>query len=279
MPLLVVFVSANDAVIDMISERRVSLVPASLRTKAFAALDGEEVVISGFKVNKGCSRQDLLVHISGLDLARATGVIILTDDAMPGLVTILGDIFSVNNFCKPSFGQNIPNLLQAVLAKALRTFRLYKSRFDDMKYQQILRLPMRNFEAPEIQELQITCRDMMNRMNFGQEIDTVLKRLRARQQPKKAGSSQTTYLVDDRAKHFTLGHEHHAQAETGMPPHNELCSLGNSFRFGRAFEGRRHYNVSRDSASTMVGNYHDCHDDVRKHPVSSHINMFTNDFF
>jgi hypothetical protein len=279
MPLLVVFVSGNDAVIDTIAERRVSLVPTDLRAKSFAALDGEEVVLSGFKVTASCSFQNLLTHIYGLDLKNASGIVLLTDNALPGLVDRLGDVFSVNMFGAPEYGQNVVNLLQAVLAKALRTFRLYKKRFDDLKYQQILRLPMRNFASPEIGELRTACHDMMNRNNFGQEIEAILKRFRGRQQPKKASSRPATYLVDDNAKHFTLGHELHAQAETGMPPHNDLCIFGNGFRFGRAFDGKRHYNVSRDNGETIVGQYPDCHDVMRGHPVQTHINMFTNDYF
>lgn len=279
MPLLVVFVSGSAAVIDVVAERRSALVPADLRDKSFAALGGEEVAVSGFKVDPGCTYETFSQHLSALDLQRASGVIILTDDALGGLVAHLGDVFSVNRFATPGYGQNVVNLLRAILSKALRTFRLFKNRFDDLKYQQVLRLPFRNFDAPEIGELQTACRDMMNRANFGQEFESLLKRLRGRQRPKKAQSSPVTYLVDDDARHFTLGHELHAQAETGMPPHNELCVLGNAFRFGRAFDGRRHYNVSRDGGASMIGQYPDCHGATRGHPTASHINMFTNDYF
>jgi hypothetical protein len=279
MPLLVVFVTGSGDVIDVVNERHSSLVPVDLRGNAFAALGGEEVSVSGFRVEPGCTYQVFLDHLQSLDLGRASGVVVLTDDALAGLVALLGDVFSVNRFAAPGYGQNVVNLLQAVLSKALRTFRVYKNRFDDLKYQQVLRLPLRNFDAPEIGELQTACRDMMNRANFGQEFEAVLKRLRGRQRPKKAQFAPVTYLVDNAAKHFTLGHELHAQAETTIPPHNELCILGNAFRFGRAFDGRRHFNVSRDGGGSMVGQYPDCHKTVRAHPTASHVNMFTNDYF
>ena len=199
---------------------------------------------------------------------------------MPGLVEWLGDIFSVNCFEAPTHGQNVSNILSAILSKALRTFQYYKTRFDDLKYQQILRLPIRNFNAQEVADMQTACHDMMNRQNFGRELDTLLERFRAqRQKPKRASSYPTTYLVDNDENHFNLGHEIHARADTAIPPHNDLCVLANAFRFGRYFSGERHFNVSRERDEELPGNYLDCHGGRRGGDGAKHLNMFTNDFF
>lgn len=279
MSLLVLFVSGSNAVIDTITARRTSLVPNDIRSNSFAALNGEEIALSALKVSPKSVSKEVLNHIASLNIERKTGVILLTDNTLADLVNHFGDMFSVNIFVAPKYGQNVVNLLQAIIAKVIRTYKIYRTRFNDKKYQQILRLPMRNFTAVEIQELRVTCHDMMNRNNFGQELDGLLKRFRARQLPKKASAGPTTYIVDDDGKHFTLGNELHAQAETSIPPHNDLCILRNRFRFGRAFNGRIHYNVSRDNGDKMTGEYIDCHNSMRSNLVATHINMFTSDFF
>ena len=206
-------------------------------------------------------------------------MILLTDGRLPALVQSLGDIFSVNSFAAPAFGHNVANLLTTTLAKVLRTYRYFSTRFDDLKYQQILRLPLRNFDALEVNDIRTACRDMMNRGNFGRELDQVLARFRKRQCPKKASTYRTVYFVDDDKKHFILGRETHARADTGKPPHTDFCILGNTFRFGRRFDGTKHFNVSRDRDLLMTGDYPDCHDVERSGRDAQHLNMFSNDFF
>lgn len=279
MPLLVLFVTANERVIDTVVERRTSLVPADMRANAFAKLGGEEVILSVYRVTDRSTTEELIAHVCARDWLTASGVVLLTDDSLPGLVDRFGDVFSVNRFEAPAHGRDPANILTATLAKCLRTFRHYKVRFDDLKYQQVLRLPLRNFEAAEIADIRAICHDMMNRANFSRELDGVLRLFRLRQRPKKASSYRDVYLVDDDEKHFRLGPEVHARADTACPPHNSLCLLGNGFRFGRAFDGTRHFNVSRDAEARMAASYPDCHDIMRSGLNAKHLNMFTNDFF
>lgn len=280
MQILIVFVSAQDVVIDEIAARRGTLVPEDIRINSFAALGGEKVILSAYKVDKKSTVQGLLNHISASECKNITGLMLMTDGSMPALVEQLGDILCVNRFTAPTEVKKAGNILRSVLVKALKAFRHYKNRFEDLKYQQILRLPLRNFAADEIQGMRVACWDMMNRQNFGRELDDVLKSFRSnRQKPKKASSSPRTYLVDDEAKHFSLGFEVHAQADTAIPPHDQLCLLANGYRFGRWFDGTRHYNVSRDRDEKMAGNYLDCHNAQKPGTGAKHLNMFTNDFF
>jgi hypothetical protein len=278
MPLLLLFVTAHDAVIETIAQRRDTLIPERLRRHSFAELRGETVILSAFKVGQATAVTDLLEHLDRIGLQGSTGVILMTDDRLPGLVQFLGDMFSVNRFTPPGFGQHVGNFVSAIIAKALRAFRHYMTRFDDRKYQTALRVPLRNFEAPEVRDLRQTCWDMVGRANFGAELDGVLARMRARQRPKKASTSPETYLVDDNGKHFRLGPEIHARAESAIPPHNACCILANAFRFGRAFQGTEHFNVSRDRNAPMAGDYSDCHGQLRP-GGGQHLNMFSNDFF
>jgi len=280
MLLPVVFVSANAAVLDTVAERRDALIPSEIRARRFEALGGEEIVISAYRVSESSNLNGLLAHIGKISDRKLSGVILLIDGSMPNVIDSVGDIFSVNTFEVPPYGQKMGNFLSSTISRALRAFRHYKTRFDDAKYQQILRLPLRNFAASEIAALRETCHDMMNCGNFGRDLDGLMHKFRAkRQHPKKASSYPDTYLVDDDGKHFSLGHEVHAQADTAMPPHNALCALANNFRFGRVFDGTRHFNVSRDGSGLMAGQYSDCHNEQRPGGGGKHLNMFTSDFF
>ena len=279
MRLLVIVVTAHPGVIDTVTQRRTALVPADMRAKNFDKLGGEEVVISAYRVEAQSTIGHLLAHIEEFNCSAATGIILLTDGRLPAIVQSLGDIFSVNSFTVPAFGRNVANLLTATLSKALRSYRYFKTRFDDLKYQQILRLPLRNFNAPEVVDMRTTCRDMMSRENFGHELDAILARFRKRQRPKKASTYPTVYFVDEDDKHFTLGPETHGKADTTIPPHTYFCILGNTFRFGRRFDGTKHFNVSRDRNQRMTGIYVDCHDVKRPGRDARHLNMFSNDFF
>lgn len=278
MPLLIVFVTADKTVIDEIVAKQSALVPSDLRANNFAALKGQEVIITKFRVNVRSTVDDLISDIEPRT-GDASAVIILTDGTLAGLVPRLGDVFSVNEFVAPTFGQHLGNVLSALIARSLRTFRHYFLRFDDQKYQRILRLPLRNFDAPEVAALRAACHDMINTDNFGRELDRLLARLRERQRPKKASKYPDLYLVDDKKKHFALGAEVHARAETACPPHDLICALGNQFRFGRAFDGTRHYNVSYDGETRMAADYYDCHSQTRSGNNATHLNMFSNDYF
>ena len=103
--------------------------------------------------------------------------------------------------------------------------------------------------------------------------------MRKRQLPKRASEYEDLFYIDDGGKHFQFGPEHHAQADTAMPPHEVLCIIANRLRFGQWFDGTTHYNVSRAKKASMKGNYLDCHGSSKLHKKRSHINMFTNDFF
>lgn len=275
MTLIVAFVTADAAVIETATEKKTALLPSELRVGGFSAFGGLEVVVTAFDTKISKKQNDLL---EWLNWEAASGVILLTDDTMPGLVGTLGDQFNVHRFEPPSYGKKVANQLTATLTKCLRAFRYLTTRFDDGKYQQIFRLPLRNFDAPEIARMRDLCRDMMHR-NYGREIDTLLKDMRERQKPKRASDYPDIYLVDDGGKHFQLGPERHAQAETAIPPHEPLCVISNRLRFGRRFDGRTHYNVSREKKASMKGTYPDCHDTNRENEKPSHINMFTNDYY
>jgi len=279
MSLLTLIISADTRIIETVAARRLALVPADFRAEGFAKLGGEEVILSYFQVDRRTSVDNLLSHLADIVADKTSGVILLSDGQLPSLAETLGDVFSVNTFVPPAFGRSVENVLAAKLSKVIKAYRYFRTRFDNLKYQQIIRLPLRNFDAPEIERMRSACRDMTARGNFAVEFDAILSDLRQRRQPKKASNRDSVYIVDDRGKHFALGKEVHAKADTTIPPHTTMCRLQNTFRFGRRFDGSKHFNVSLEQNRPMDGNYYDCHDAQRPGGGENHLNMFSNDFF
>lgn len=279
MPILAIFASSNTDVVDLVAAKRDLLVPADLREAGYRALNGETVTVSGYLVKPRTGLAELLAFIETFPIEEYAGVLVISDESIPDLDQSVGDVFCITVFPTPGYGAKLQNLLQAVLSKSLKTFRFYKTRFSDLKYHQILRLPLRNFVSAELRQVQALCRNMTQADNFGRQLDRQLGLLRDRQRPKKVSSYPDRYLIDDEEKHFRLGPEEHAKADTAQPPHSPICVLGNKFRFGCWFDGNKHFNVSMEKNGPMNGLYPDCHGAHRKGSGDDHLNMFSNDFF
>jgi hypothetical protein len=275
MSLIIAFVTGAAAVLETVIEKKAALLPNEFRANGFADLGGIEPVVTAFDTNRGKNLDSLLDWLAWED---ASGVVLLTDDSLPDLVGLLGDQLSVHRFTPPAYGAKTANQLTATISKSLRAYRYLATRFADAKYQQIFRLPLRNFDATDIGRMRELCRDMTQR-NYGREIDALLRDMRKRQLPKRASDYADVYYVDDAGKHFEFGPEHHAQADTAIPPHSVLCIMANRLRFGQRFDGTTHYNVSREKKAAMVGSYQDCHGTDTLNKKRTHLNMFTNDFF
>ncbi len=87
-------------------------------------------------------------------------------------------------------------------------------------------------------------------------------------------------MVDDRARFFKFGPEQHARFATG-DPHRPFCAFNADFRFGNRIDSTRHYNVSESKGdrTTIEGEFDDCHDARVTVPRTTHLNMFSNDYF
>jgi len=279
MTIRIVFVTANAEILEIVEKKKNSLLPADVRADGFKVFGGEEIFISGYSAQNSNELDQLVTGLEKIICNDPTSVLLISDGGIPDVSPVLGDIFAVNLFDPPKYGANIQNLIQTLLARVLRNFRYYRTRFLDLKYQQLIRLPLKNFMADEIGVVRDLCHNMIGAENFGRQLDEVLRKLRSRQRPKKASSRPERYFVDDDDKHFQLGHETHAKAETSQPPHTKACVLGNRCRFGIAFDGKTHFNVSKDKDELMSGNYVDCHGASRPGGGGNHINMFSNDFF
>ena len=211
--------------------------------------------------------------------ARFDGLIVLIDAAYAHLADAMRDAFFVISFASHYPGTNHLNRFGAVIAPILKNYSALMSAFLDLKFRKVLLLPLANFKAQDL----VTLRDLVGRKGnvtgFGERLLDLLAKLRDRQTPKKRASYQQTYLVDDAPWYFAYGHEHHASAPTGVPPHEMRCRPNSRFRFGLAYDTRRHWNVSDGHpAGTISGSFACCHGPAVQVAATTHINMFPNDY-
>jgi len=152
-------------------------------------------------------------------------------------------------------------------------------RMSTAEVEHAMRLPSRNFDAPELRELcRVYQEDVMEAAfhdSAKQQIVAVVKR----RQPRRESSFQTKYFIDERRKHFAFGKEEHEVLPTGEP-HQPHCELNGNFRFGRKISNNRHFNVSQgDGDDTFItGEFPNCHDEIITPAKNrTHLNMFSND--
>lgn len=175
---------------------------------------------------------------------------------------------------------NYQNFFRSIIAKLLRAFGALASRFRNGDDMQLLALPLRNFQAPELAEIARFCREDNLQPSFNDSLQGHLSVLGNRCRPRRRSSYKTIYIVDDMQRFFSYGHEIHAQFETGNP-HRPHCALAGHFRFGNRIPANRHYNVSETEKdeTSIDGKFFDCHDACHVVGGRTHLNMFSNDFF
>jgi hypothetical protein len=279
MHVLLIVATPDAAFCQAVDSRQGLLVPESFRRNNHEAFGGARFVLSCLK-ETSVSLEQVRDHADGMIDDRTVGVAVLADRRLGLGGRPLSDVFFVNEFDQHGTVKSPQNFLTALLNRVLRDFRALSIRFEQAKYQKILRLPLRNFLAPEIDDLRTVCLNAIDQAAFADRLDAQLAPFRERQHPKRKGSYAAEYLVDDADKHFELGHERHARAERAIPPHDPWCIAANRHRFGRKFDGDQHYNVSMDGENTrMTGAYPDCHGQYRGGGEKRHLNMFTSDFF
>lgn len=142
-----------------------------------------------------------------------------------------------------------------------------------------MRLPSRNFVAPEFSELCRLYREDVMGASFHDSAKRHISAIGKRRKPRRESSFQTKYFIDDERKHFVFGKEDHEILPTG-DPHHPHCELNGNFRFGRKISIDRHFNVSLgDGDQTYIsGNFPNCHGEIiTPEKNRTHLNMFSND--
>lgn len=172
------------------------------------------------------------------------------------------------------------NFFHRVLARALRSYGQIAAKFDRADSAQLLGLPLRNFNAPELRELARLCTAEAISPTLSDDVERQLAQLRRRVRPRRRSAYKTVYVVDDRQRFFKYGYERHSRFETGGS-HKPYCELTGDFRFGRRLDLGRHYNVSEteNDRTSIGGDFYNCHGETEMVTSRSHLNMFSNDNF
>lgn len=177
----------------------------------------------------------------------------------------------------PNQGLNFRNFFTPKITRLLKNFSLLwhlMSRFDN---EQAMRLPLRNFVANELLEIAYVCREQTICGDFTNQLNLRLCKLKERKSPRRKSNYPTLYFVDDNDLYFVFGKEEHSIMATGSP-HNILCDITGSFRFGKKISKQRHFNVmSRTENTRISGVFPNCHDEKVEVKNRTHLNMFSND--
>lgn len=280
MRLLIIVATPDPDVERVILQRREGLVPAPARDQVSRFLHGARLSISCFLGQPSSTHESFVSHLKNLLTSEVQGVVIAIDRSISHLVGALQNVCFVFRYDSEKEIKSPANFFGAKFAAILANYVNFARRFDNAKDRKLLTLPLRNFDARELRDLRALCADPGGERRFAEDLDQQLKALRQRQKPKRYSDYEHVYIVDDQGKHFALGRERHARADTRQPPHNDICALGKDFRFGRRFDADAHFNVSMGREDQrMTGMYFDCHGDARSGERRTHLNMFANDFF
>lgn len=272
MKLAIVLVARDAEILAFFNKRRSSVVPAKIRKSQ----DRYNVVAFDAR----CSNEELIQHLLKMHANHdAVGVLIEVGDEsrLNGCACALfRKIFSPaeaksKNSLQNYFGHN--------LTQWLKNLQFMLTTFNEGKNRKCLMLPQHSFSAPELNAIFQLCHAGNERGNFTQLLESQLKLLRGRSNPKKHqhDKNRKEYLVDDGAKHFDLGKDRHGQSETRRPPHAVECEFTALARFGVTMDRYVHYNVSLANG-LISGIFQDCHASQVNQQACTHLNMFPNGF-
>lgn len=253
-----------------------------LKAKAFPpqALDrsvykGKNVEVSTLGVARRLASDEIARNLLGVARG-ADCFMLLADRGCSDLLERVRSAPLVCEFDSSQIKQSPRNFINALTGRALRSLAVVLAYKDE----ELTRLPLRNFTAPDLAELSQCCREHADADAFGEDFERLISQLKLRVRPRRQSSFSTKYAVDDEKKFFVYGKERHARFATNVP-HSGYCELQGIFRFGSKVERERHFNVSTGEGdrTSIAGTFPDCHD--QQHPVAktTHLNMFCNDFF
>jgi hypothetical protein len=274
MRLLIVLVSGDEAVRAFFDRRKQGVVPrdAVLWGGSQPAID-----IKIYRQQTGPGSKTLGDFLQDAAL-QAEGILILHDEWGAARVENFGHAALLIPFSAEEAHASPENVLQRTIARALRNLRALRSSFAAHDRQKILLLPLRNFYAADLTALEALVRGHHEVELFADELSQRLSAIRReRRRPKPGKRFKTTYLVDDRGRHFDYGLERHARVAVTGEGHSVTCALSSIFRFGLRYDPERHYNVSfpgKDEA--FEGDIENCHGITKHEWRKSHLNLFPN---
>lgn len=209
--------------------------------------------------------------------------VLIIDINLQGLADNLNGYSYVVPLAFAGSTSNPQNLIHPMLCSAFRNLSHVANWITNGgKTQEIMCLPLRNFDAPELREI---ARIFTHEPLSGDLFNNVERQLgiirRERVRPRKrAKNAKADFIIDDRRRHYAYGKEKHSTIATGGD-HRASCILASMFRFGCAIDSARHYNASdSDNDNTYVdGEFYNCHGIYSRERRSTHLNVFGNDMY
>ena len=223
---------------------------------------------------KGSLAEFLLEESAGSD-----AVAVLLDAPLANNAAQLHPAIFVGQVDFTSYIANVQNALSGQAARLLRNLGLLLIELEDLTLFQAAILPLRNFDAEELRELAVLCRDCASEGAFGARASVLIRKLVNRRGPRLRSKYPDRYFKDDAGYHFKYGFEEHSRFETGAD-HGIVCQLNGIFRFGKRLEEQRHFNVTQGSNDDdpITAIFENCHNKRINIASRTHVNMFSNDF-
>lgn len=256
-----------------------AVVPPGVTRRGYFSRSPATVITAAYSPNLHGSARDL-EHFLLKETRTADACVLLVDHRWTSYVANCRHAAFAAPFDPGELDSSLQNFFHRVIARTLRAFGQISAKFDRANDARLLGLPLRNFHADELVEIARLCREEQLSGTLSDDVEKQLVRLRARERPRKRSSFGIHYVVDDKARFYQYGFERHAQFATGGD-HKPFCEINGIFRFGRKLDRGRHYNVSEteNDTTSIAGDFPDCHDAVHKVGKTSHLNMFSNDYF
>lgn len=275
MKVAALFVCADAQLYSAVNSNRERLIPSALRKR------WSEMVFSviPLQLESGASEAQCVNAIEnvadGFD-----GVLVLTPPHLAASLSRCREALFVFEYQPIGAPTNIQNQASGLLQRALTNFGYLLQLASQLKHRRALLLPLKDFSAPAIGELRNLFEDVAGNPQFIRTLERILADLRRYQVPKRVAKDEVhPVYIDEDEKAFDRGRESHAEAEIAIPPHDLMCGLNKTFRFGVAYDCRLHFNVT--TKGDVRGHcFAGCHAPYGEKRVrrASHANLFPNGY-
>lgn len=272
--------SSNEAVKRYFGEQKQAVVPQEVLQRGFFQ-DRKAIVTVNVFSEPVLSRDKLESFILERSADHLFSVLVIDQELLDLVDNINGYTFIApidlqRNIYNP---QNIFHRLLSTTFKNLHHVASWMT--EGGKTQEILCLPLRNFQATELAEIARIFRENSLSRELPNAVEhqiSVLRRNNVR--PRKRSKSPSKYIIDDLRRFYSFGKEHHSLPETGER-HKASCIIAAQYRFGYNIDATRHFNVSSSEGDDTVvdGKFYNCHGILRHEKHDTHLNMFASDMY
>lgn len=275
MKVFVGLISSNAKLCDEYQRRRTGILPKS----SLPAGLKDNATFSAGVFNPNTDSRGMLEYVVHAT-RNMDAVILLVDSTLAHTITAIRNSFFTVILDIPFNIENCQNFIGQRISRPLRNFSFLIGEMSASDTEQVANLPLRNFKGQDLHELARICREDTALTTFPANATTQIAMIKDRKRPRRDSSYATVYVIDDEEKYFKYGKERHAKLETGGS-HSISCEINGNFRFGKRIDASRHYNVSYGTGDDtyISGAFANCHDEIRDVKTTTHLNMFSSDFF